>query len=169
MLTLASSFTPGQSSLFLTEGQQVKDHILESLQASRLYVDCFWLNLDNRIFRDINIVNQIKSLCVKQPRIRFRFLIRNAKQISTRGTPLIHVFQRFTSNIQVKEVSRDYDEEIAHFITFDHNDYIYQPNYEVITCYYQQQNQYKSKLLTGFFEKAWEQGQSSAEFRPLHI
>lgn len=169
MLTLSSSFTADKDATLITTPDGINSYIKKHLSNTRLSINCFWLNLDNAIFRDMQLMERLKYLCLSNTRVQLRFLVRNPKQVIGRATYLTPLLHRFTTNMRFKELARDFDEEVAHFITFDDQGYLYQPNFEHCRCFSQQHNPHKSKILTGYFEKAWELSQDTAEFRPLHL
>jgi hypothetical protein len=147
----------------------MRDAMAALLTLTDRSVDILTRSLDQRLYDNELIIDQLKRVGMGSRRARIRILIHDATALSRGGHRLWALMRRLPSYFELRVPSRDYRNLPTAFLVADGIGSIYQPNSEIYAGIAEFYDPVRADALRRQFEQMWEPAQPSPELRTMTI
>lgn len=126
-------------------------------------------NLDQEIFEQAALLENLSKLARSAPRAEIRILILDNRLIVDRGHQLLELARRLDEKIKIRRLRERPSSDTASFVCADQNAYWLLPNWQQFEGVSDLHNPVTCERLLEAFKQAWEKSIEDPELRLMHL
>jgi len=148
---------------------ELKNEALALFNSAQKEIQIYSHNLDPRILSSSQIETVIKGFIRSSRYVKVELLIYDENNMRNFDHRLVRLSQRYTSNVKIKIVPKDFHENHFTFYLVDNRRMVYRSNFERFEAEYLQLPNAKVNQKSRLFDDIWQQSDPASFLRALTL
>jgi hypothetical protein len=147
----------------------LKSETVELFSQAKRKIQIYSPLLDPRILNN-HAINQAVSQFIRSSRYaKLEILIKDQRQLQQLDHGLVRLAQKFSSNIEIKVIPKDHQDNLFAFYLIDSRQLMYRTNFERFETELIKPPHFKIKEIDKLFAEVWQQAEIASQLRNLYI